>query len=289
MGTPMAWNLHAADVLTAVYNRTQSKTGPFVEAGVSAADTPAALARAVDTVFVMVTADEALDAVLTGTDGVVEGVDEESVVVNMSTVSVEATERAAALVQEAGGRFVDAPVSGTVGPAEGGTLTVLAAGPDDVLAEVRPALDAMGDPVVDCGAVGDGTRTKLFVNLLLGNLLQGYAEALVFGKKQGLSFEFMQEILGDSPMHADLLDYKGAVLAGRDFTKQFPVDHLRKDLDLILEAAEDQGAYLPQTAATREAVNGTSALGHGDDDMMAVIKLLEHVAGVTVGPDASSD
>jgi hypothetical protein len=189
----MAWNLHEADLLTAVYNRTAAKTEPFVEAGVEAAPTPA------------------------------------------------------------------------------------------VLASVRPALDAMGDPVVDCGAVGDGTRTKLFVNLLLGTLLQGYAEALVFGKKQGLSFEFMQEILEDTPMHADLLDYKGAVLANRDFTKQFPVDLLRKDLDLILEAAEEQGAYLPQTAATREAVNGTSALGHGDDDMMAVIKLLEKVAGVTVG------
>jgi 3-hydroxyisobutyrate dehydrogenase/2-hydroxy-3-oxopropionate reductase len=285
----MAWNLHAADLLTAVYNRTRAKAEPFAEAGVQVSQAPADLARAVDAVFVIVTDDEALDDVLGGPDGVLEGLEEGGVVVNMSTVSVGATERAAAAVREVGGRFVDAPVAGTVGPAEAGTLTVLASGPDDVLVEVRPALDAMGDPVVDCGAVGDGTRTKLFVNLLLGNLLQGYAEALVFGKKQGLSFEFMQEVLADSPMHADLLDYKGAVLAERDFAKQFPVDLLRKDLDLILEAAEEQGAYLPQTAATREAVNGTSALGHGDDDMMAVIKLLEQVAGVTVGADASAD
>jgi len=80
------------------------------------------------------------------------------------------------------------------------------------------------------------------------------------------------------------MEYKGAVLADRDFTKQFPVDLLLKDLNLITDAAEAEGAYLPQTAATREAVQGAKALGHGDDDMMGVIKLLEAVAGVRVGP-----
>lgn len=285
----MAWNLHEADLLGAVYNRTRSKTEPFVEAGVPAPETPADLAREVDVALVMVTDDAALDDVLHGTDGVLGGLGAEAIVVNASTVSIEATEHAASAVLEAGGRFVDAPVSGTVGPAEAGTLTVLAGGADEVLDLVQPALDAVGDPVVRCGEVGDGTKTKLFVNLLLGNLLQGYAEALVFGRKQGLSLDFMQDILEKSPMHADLLDYKGAALEDRDFTKQFPVDLLLKDFNLISEAAQDAGVYLPQTAATREAVSGASAHGHGDEDMIAVIKRLEAVADVTVGSDASGD
>jgi 3-hydroxyisobutyrate dehydrogenase/2-hydroxy-3-oxopropionate reductase len=289
MGTPMAWNLHDAGLLGAVHNRTRSKTDLFVEAGVPASETSAGLARRVDVSLLMVTDDEALTDVLDGPDGVLHGMDDGHIVVNASTVSIEATKRAASAVDAAGGRFVDAPVSGTVGPAEDGTLTVLAAGADDDLNAVAPVLNAVGDPVVRCGAVGDGTRTKLFVNLLLGNLLQGYAEALVFGRKQGLSFEFMQDVLERSPMHADLLDYKGSALEDRDFTKQFPVDLLLKDLNLITEAAQEAGVYLPQTAATREAVGGASAQGHGDEDMIAVIKLLEAVADVTVEPEASAD
>lgn len=288
MGTPMAWNLHDHDHLDAVYNRSPEKTEPFAAAGVTVAETPAALARAVDVVLIMVTADDALTDVLDGPDGVIEGLGD-GLVLNMSTVSVEATQSAAERVRTAGGRFVDAPVSGTVGPAEAGTLTVLAGGRDEDLDRVRSALAAVGEPIVDCGEVGDGTRAKLFVNLLLGSLLQGYAEALVFGRTQGLSLEFMQELLEDTPMHAPLLDYKGAVLEERDFTKQFPVDLLLKDLNLITDAAQADGAYLPQAAATREAVNGTQALGHGDDDMMAVIKFLEAAAGVQVGPDSDAE
>ncbi len=178
----MVHNLHDADLLTAVYNRTPSKTDPFVEQGIPAAPPPAALAEQVEVVFVMVTADEALHAVLEGPQGILEGLPPDAVVVNTSTVSVEATE-------------------------------------------------AVGTPVVHCGSVGARTKTKLFTNLLLGNLLL-------------------------------------------------------KDLNLIAEAAEQRDVYLPQTAATREAVNGAKALGHGGEDMMAVIKLLESIAGTQVGNDA---
>lgn len=283
MGAPMAHNLHADGHLAAVYNRTRSKTEPFVDRGVLAPPTPAALAEQSDAIFVMVTADEALNEVLNGTDGLLDGLRPGSIVINTSTVSVDTTERAASVVQAAGGRFVDAPVSGTVGPAEAGTLTVLAGADDNLFDEVRPLLSAVGDSIVHCGDVGTGTKTKLFVNLLLSNLLQGYAEALVFGNKQGLSLDHMQSVLESSPVGAPLFDYKGTVVEERDFEKQFPVDLLLKDLDLITEAAEEAGVYLPQTAATREAVNGAKALGHGDEDMMAIIKLLESIAGTTVG------
>lgn len=282
MGAPMAHNLLDADLLTVVYNRTRSKTEPFVERGVPAAPTPAELAEQVEVVFVMVTADDALHGVLEGPHGVLEGLPPDGIVVNTSTVSVEATEAAASAVRAADGRFVDAPVSGTIGPAEEGTLTVLAGGPADLLDEVHPALEAVGSPIVHCGEVGTGTKTKLFTNLLLGNLMQAYSEALVFGKKHGLSLDHMQAVIESSPVGAPLFEYKAPVLAERDFEKQFPVDLLLKDLDLIAEAAEQQGVYLPQTAATREAVNGTKALGHGDEDMMAIVKLLESVAGTTV-------
>lgn len=285
MGTPMAENLRASGMLAAVYNRTRSKTDAFAGRGVSVAESAARLAEQVDVILIMVTADEDLFEVLRGRDGVLSGLQRGASVINSSTVSIEATEEVGKAVRSAGGRFVDAPVSGTVGPAEEGTLTVLAGADDGTLAEVRPVLEAIGDPIVHCGGIGAGTRTKLFVNLLLGNLLQSYAEALVFGQKHGLSLDHMQQVIESGPVGAPLFQYKRPVIEDRDFEKQFPVDLLLKDLDLISEAAEKQGIYLPQTAATREAANGAKALGHGDEDMMAVIKLLESVAGTTVGED----
>ncbi len=285
MGAPMAHNLLDAGLLTAVYNRTPSKTEPFAGRGISGASTPAALAAQVDVTLAMVTADEALHEVLKGPEGVLDGLTPDGVVINTSTVSIDATGASAQATRAAGGRFVDAPVSGTVGPAEEGTLTVLAGAEDTVLDEVRPVLDAVGDPIVHCGEVGTGTKTKLFTNLLLGNLLQAYSEALVFGEKHGLPLDHMQDVIESSPVGAPLFDYKEPVVADRNFEKQFPVDHLLKDLNLIAEAAEQRGVYLPQTAATREAVNGAKALGHGDEDMMAIIKLLESIARTTVGAE----
>jgi 3-hydroxyisobutyrate dehydrogenase/2-hydroxy-3-oxopropionate reductase len=286
MGTPMAHNLCDAGLLIAVYNRTSSKTEPFADRGVSVASTPAALAEQVDVVFVMVTADDALRDVLDGPDGVLDGLGPESIVVNTSTVSIEGTRAAASSVRAVDGRFVDAPVSGTVGPAEEGTLTVLAGAQSTLLDEVRPVLDAIGDPIVQCGEVGAGTKTKLFTNLLLGNLMQAYSEALVFGRKHGLSLDHMQDVLESSPVGAPLFEYKAPLLDDRDFEKRFPVDLLLKDLGLVAEAAEQQGVYLPQTSATREAASGVRALGHGDEDMTALIKLLESIAETTVGGEA---
>jgi len=223
MGTPMAHNLLDADLLTVVYNRTRSKTAPFADQDVTVVSAPAALAEQVEIVFVMVTDDDALHEVLEGPQGLLEGLPPDTIAVNTSTVSTEATEAAAHAVQTTGGRFVDAPVNGTIGPAEAGTLTVLAGAASSVLDEVHPALEVIGDPIVHCGPVGTGTKTKLFTNLLL------------------------------------------------------------KDFNLIAEAAAQQGIYLPQTASTREAISGAQALGHGDEDMMAVIKLLESIADTTAG------
>jgi len=283
MGTPMAWNLHDAELLAAVYNRTETKTLPFADRDVAVPDTPADLARRVEVIVTMLTDDDALWDVIEGPDGVAAGLVNDTIVINTSTVSVDAAERAARIVGEAGGRYVDAPVSGTIRPAEEGTLTVLAGADPDLLDEVEPILEVLGNPIFHCGPVGTGTKTKLFTNLLLGNLMQAFSEALVFGEKHGLSVDHMQDVIDDSPVGAALFDYKMPVVKDRDFEPQFPVRLLLKDLNLIMEAAEDRGIYLPQTAATREAVNGAQAMGHGDEDMAAIIKLLESVAGTTVG------
>lgn len=283
MGAPMAWNLEEAGYELVVYNRSDGPTEPFADAGIPVAETPRALAEGVDVAITMVTNDEALAAVLDGSEGLLAGLDSDTTVIQMSTVTPEATAAAEASVHAAGARFVDAPVSGTVGPAVEGTLTVLAGGEDDLLEEVEDILGAMGEPVVRCGGVGDGARMKLFVNLLLGDMMSAYAEALTFGAAQGLSLDAMQQVVEAGAVDSPLFRIKGELIAERDFEPRFPVDLQFKDLRYANEVANDEGIPLPQTAAARESFSAASAMGHGGEDMTAVLKYLESVAGVTVG------
>jgi 3-hydroxyisobutyrate dehydrogenase/2-hydroxy-3-oxopropionate reductase len=283
MGAPMAWNLDDAGYELVVYNRSDGPTEPFADAGIDVAESPRDLGQQVDVVITMVTNDEALAAVLDGPQGLLTGIGGNSTVIQMSTVTPNATAAAAQTVRAQNARFVDAPVSGTVGPAEDGTLTVLAGGEDDVLDDVEEILAAMGEPIVRCGDVGDGARMKLFVNLLLGDMMSAYAEALTFGAAQGLDLDAMQQVVEAGAVDSPLFRIKGELIGERDFEPRFPVDLQFKDLRYANEVANDVGVQLPQTAAARESFSAASAMGHGDEDMTAVLKYLESVAGVTVG------
>ena len=283
MGAPMAWNIHDAEFELVVYNRSEGPTEPFAEAGVPVADSPRDLAERVDTVLTMVTNDEALAAVLDGADGLLAGLDGDTTVVQSSTVSVEGTEAATETVRAQNAAFVDAPVSGTVAPAEDGTLTVLAGGETEEIDAVEPVLDAVGDPVVRCGEAGNGTRMKLFVNLLLGDMMGAFAEALTFGAAQGLELDAMRQVVEAGAVDSPLFRSKGENIADGDFAPRFPVDLQFKDLRYANEAANDAGVTLPQTAAARESFSAASAMGHGEEDMAAVLKYFESVAGLTVG------
>ncbi len=283
MGAPMARTLADAGHPLVVYNRTEARTEPFAEAGHAVRESPAAVAAEADAVFVMVTGPEALRAVVTGEESIVEGLAEGTVVVNTSTVSHDATTAAATAVADAGGRYVDAPVLGTVGPAEEGDLVVLASGDDDAIAAVRDPLDAIGSSVFDCGAVGQGTTMKLTTNLLLGNLMEAFAEALAFGTAHDLPLDTVLDVIDDGVLGAPLFAVKGDAVRERSFDPQFPVDLLFKDLSLALDAAGDAEVPLPATAATREAVGATRALGFGGEDVAALVKHLEATTGTTIG------
>ncbi|MEJ2343929.1 MAG: NAD(P)-dependent oxidoreductase [Gammaproteobacteria bacterium] len=279
MGAPMAWNIHKAGYRLSVYNRTPARAQPFRDAGMEVAATPAALAADADVVVIMVTDPAALHGVIAGTDGVVDGLKAGTTVINMSTVSPDASLEAAGIVQEHGGRFVDAPVSGTVKPAEEGTLVVLAGGAREDLEAVAPLLETMGRQVVYCGGIGDATRMKLVLNLLLGGMMELLAEALALGKGFGLDGAAILNAVAAGPLGAPLYAMKGeAMLAGR-FASQFPVELMFKDMNLVLQAAGQLAVPLPATAAVRESFNAARALGYGDEDMAAVIQVFNKLSG----------
>lgn len=279
MGAPMAWNLHAAGFPLTVYNRSPERAQPFADTGIELADTPAALTRAVDTVILMVTDGDALMAMLHGEAGVLAGLSAGQRVVNMSTVHPEETRAAAEAVQAAGGRFVDAPVSGTVKPAQDATLVILAGGEEADVQAVEPALEAMGKKVLHCGGVGQGTAMKMVVNLMLGDLMHALAEGLSLGKGLGLDSRQVLELIGSGPLAAPLFNLKGEAIHQGNFAKQFPIDLLFKDLGLILDTAGEAGVPLPQTAAVRESYSTARAYGHGDEDMAAIIRVFEQALG----------
>ena len=281
MGDAMARRLLAGGRLQGVYNRTEARSEGFRAAGVRVYREPQPLATACDVCVMMVRDDAALEAVMFDPSGVLSGLRPGDTVINMSTVSVAATAAARLAVEGAGGGFVDAPVSGTVGPARDGTLLVLASGLPAVLDEVEPILRVFGT-VHRMGEAGKGTRAKLFINLLLGAMTQALAEALVFGTRQGLELATLLDIIDGGALAAPLFRVKGQMIGRRAFDKQFSVDLLLKDLDLVLAEARDAGVYLPQAAATREAVNGARARGYGNEDIAAVVRLLEDISGVTV-------
>jgi len=284
MGAPMAWNLDGAGFDLTVYNRSTDPEQPFAAAGVSVADSPRHVSERADVLCIIVPDGDAVAEVLERDLGVLEGVDEDTTVVQMSTIGHDETMAAAELVREAGATFVDCPVSGTVGPAEEGTLVGLAGGEEAAVEDVRPVLEAMCDPVVHCGEVGQGTDMKLFINLLLGDLMGAFAEALTFGRVNDLAMDDMLEVVRNGAVDCPLFDIKGDLIAAGDYEPRFPVDYQFKDLSLALERARDAPVPMQQTAAARESFNAARAAGHGDEDMTAVLKPLATNAGVEFQP-----
>lgn len=275
MGTPMAWNILKGGYELTVWNRTRARSRPFRERGVHVADSPADLARHVDAVVIMVTGSSDLLDVLQGDGGALAGLGAGMTVINMSTVARAVTEEAASLVRETGARFVDAPVSGTVEPAKQGQLVILAGGKDEDIDAAEPLLLTMGNQVVRCGGIGQGTSMKLVINLMLAGMTALLAEGLVTGESFGLDPERILEALENGGLAAPLFQAKGrAILAGR-YEKQFPVDYLLKDLDLLLEAAGGHGRQLRTTAAVRELFQAARNAGLGNEDLAAVYKVVK--------------
>jgi len=270
MGAPMARSLHRAGFDLRVWNRSRARSAEFERDGIPVADDAAAVAADRDAVIIMVSDPSALAAVL---GGVLQGLPEGGTVINMSTVSHAATLAALKAVQAHGGYFVDAPVSGTVKPAQDGSLVILAGAGAEVLGRVQPLLDAMGKKTIHCGAPGQGTRMKLVINLMLGGMLALLAEGLNLGERGGLAPERLLEAVGDGPLGAPLYSVKGRMMLEGRFDKQFPLDLLFKDMELLLQEAAGHGLPLYVSAAVREVVCAACGAGYGDEDMAALYKL----------------
>ena len=267
MGSAMARNLVAAGLPTTVWDRSPEATAPLAAAGaVAAASVPDAI-RDARVVITMLSDADAVESVLFAGD--LPPFAPGAVWAQMGTIGVTATTGLAGRL----GRvrpdvtFVDAPVSGSKGPAEAGQLLILASGPAAAESVTAPAFAAIGRKTVWLGAAGQGSRMKLVVNSYLSFLIEGVAEALELGRRLGIDPAALDAVLEGGPLDAPLADAKLHKIARGDFTPEFPLEWALKDVDLAIAAG--RGASLPMLAALSRQWHSAVKAGYGRSDVSA--------------------
>ena len=227
----------------------------------------------------MVTGPEALYELLWGEEGAAAAFSPGKVFINMSSVSPSFTRELGKQLAPTGISFIDAPVSGTKKPAEEGTLVILAAGKEEKVKELEPLFLTMGKKVIFCGRAGQGSMMKMFINLLLGLMMAGFAEALNFGRLGGLELEAMLETVFSGAMNAPMFQIKAANFRDRNHPAAFPLKHLTKDAKFILDTAYELGAPVPGGQMLLHLYRAGVAQGWGDEDISAIIKVMELISG----------
>lgn len=271
MGIPMASNLLAAGYALSVWNRTAEKAAPLTAQGAKTANSLAQLAKESDILFTMVSDDEAVKALYEGPDGILASAGKGTLTVDMSTVSPDTSRYLASRCHEAGIRFLDAPVSGSVGPAKEGTLVIMVGGEKADYEQAKPLLDKLGKVALHLGPNGAGTSAKLAINLLLGITVQGVAETLLFARSLGINTDQMLNIISESAVGTPLIRGKAASILADDFPAAFALKHMAKDLRLASEAGVSTPLAESASASYRHALEN----GLGELDLMAILKHLE--------------
>ncbi|TDV55049.1 3-hydroxyisobutyrate dehydrogenase [Actinophytocola oryzae] len=278
MGLPMARNLAEAGTPLVVWSRTPSRCEPLRDAGAEVAARPADVFAAASTVLMMLADDAAIDSVLArGTPEFAMVTDR--TVVHMGTTSPEYSRRLEADIQAAGGRYVEAPVSGSRVPAAKGELVGLLAG--DAVDEVRPLLAPMCHETFDCGAVPNALLMKLAVNLYLITMVTGLAEAVHFAARNGLAARLFEAVLAAGPMASSVSRGKAAKLVAGDFDVQASIANVLENNRLVAEAARRNGTASPLLDVCHALFGEAVALGHGASDMVAVLRAIEARTEVT--------
>jgi len=278
MGAPMAAHLLARGHTLAVWNRTPGRAAPLAAAGARVAASPADAVSGAEVVVTMLADPEAVDAVV---DALLPGLAPGAILVDMSTVDPACARRSDQKVRAHGGRYCDAPVSGTRKPAVDGTLLIMAAGPDQTVAAARPVLEAMGR-VIHLGEVGQGMAMKLCLNGLGAHMITGLCAMLAFGVRQGLDPRAMLEVITQGAFSSPLWAIKGARILARDFTPDFTLRLTRKDQRLVLDTARALDYPMPSEQAIHDLLSAAIDAGHGELDLCGLVRLFEDWAGVTV-------
>jgi 3-hydroxyisobutyrate dehydrogenase-like beta-hydroxyacid dehydrogenase len=277
MGTAVAERLLDAGYPLIVHNRSRAKEQPLEHLGASVADTPAELVAQADVVITSLPNDDAFEAVA---GQVVDAARSGTTLVDLSTVSPDVSARIAALAEPAGVGYLRAPVSGNPSVVRAGNLSFIVSGESDVLERARPVLLAIGPTINHVGDAEQARVVKLAINLMIAVLAQVMSEALVLGEASGVSREALLEVMGSSAAGAPFVKYKTEPLLRDDFSATFTTALMEKDIDLVLDAADDARVGLPLAREMKTHLRAAIEAGYGDDDFIALFLHLRAACGL---------
>jgi 3-hydroxyisobutyrate dehydrogenase-like beta-hydroxyacid dehydrogenase len=284
MGQSMATNLVKAGHEVTVWNRTPGK---LVE-GAAIAQTPANAAQGAEVVWLCVSDTDAVEQSIFGVDGAEKSLAEGAIIADSSTISPSATLKFADRVAAKGVAWVDAPMTGSKIGARDGTLVFIVGGEEAQIERLKPLFAAMGKKIFRMGETSKGQATKLAMNLQIAMIFEGFAEALTLASKLGVDIEKMLPLIQASMVRSGVVEYKAPFILQRDFSPNFPLRLMLKDIRLALDAAKESRVRLPGLEAVEEVYDVAAEEGQGDLDYAATLTLLEKWAGVEVRATAKA-
>jgi 2-hydroxy-3-oxopropionate reductase len=285
MGAPMAKNLLDAGYTVVGHNRSQDPVDEHVAAGGEAAATPKEAAERADVLVMCLPDSDVVAEVMRKEDGVLAGLSGGEVVVDTSTISPTVTEELAAEVRERGANMLDAPISGGESGAIEATLSIMVGGDEDVLDEVRPVLEAMGETITHCGDNGAGQVTKACNQIVVAGSMVAISEALVFAHKADADLQAVVDAISGGAAGCWALDNRAPSMIRGDFDPGFFASYQYKDLRIATDAGEAYGSPMPQTELAHELYKSMEQTGRGMDDNSGVMQVIEDLAGTEARVD----
>jgi 3-hydroxyisobutyrate dehydrogenase-like beta-hydroxyacid dehydrogenase len=274
MGGRVAGRLLTAGHEVSGTNRTKARAAPLVERGLTWRDTPREVAAAAEVVFSMVTDDAALEAIAAGPDGLLAGIRPGTVWVDMSTVSPAASRSVAEHARTLGATMLDAPVSGSVHEAEGGTLAIMVGGDAQAFATVEPLLGELGASVRHVGPNGQGLLLKLAVNISLAAQMLAFSEGVLLAERGGIERELAVEVIAGTAIGSPFLRGRAPLVLDLPDQAWFDVELAHKDIRLALATGSAENVPLPSAALADEWLTKASSLGYGHRDVASLFATL---------------
>jgi 3-hydroxyisobutyrate dehydrogenase-like beta-hydroxyacid dehydrogenase len=282
MGSGMASNLLQAGFDLTVWNRSANRGEPFARKGVRVATTPMDAVRDAELVIYSLSNDQAVEEVVFGAKGILSGIKEGQIAMDMSTVLPTMSVREQEAYAKRGVDFLDAPVFGSKNEAANAELWIMAAGNGAIFDKVKPILERLGQTVHYFGKNGNATAMKLVGNLIVALEMEALAEGLVLAQKAGLDLNVVMEVLKVADFRSPLIASNGQNILKRDFSPSFALKLMLKDAGLIEQFAESLKSPAPAVRVARRNLESAVTFGFGGENASALIKALEKKAGVEV-------
>jgi 2-hydroxy-3-oxopropionate reductase len=284
MGRPMAKNLMEAGYELVLHNRSPEKAEELAKEGnATAAGSPREVAEACDIIITMLPDSPDVEAVVVGEGGVLEGIRDGALLVDMSTISPVVTEELSEKVREKGASMLDAPVSGGDVGAIDGALSIMVGGSEEDFERARPLFDVMGKVATHVGPIGAGQVVKACNQIVVALTIEAVSEALVLGSRGGVAPEKLVEALSGGLAGSAVMEAKKEKFFSHDFEPGFRIELHHKDLGIALAAGREYGVALPVTAIVDQMLEASKAKGRGDQDHSALLTLLEEAAQHEIG------